>query len=303
MPFGLRNGPPVFQRFMDKVLGRYKWQIALVYVDDIIIFSNNFNSHLNNIETILQCIIKSRVTLSPTKSHVAYQSIEALGHSISNIGNGTAPNNTAAISAMPVPTTVKELQCFLGMCTCYRRFVQNLASIAAPLHALLNKDTSWNWSAACQQAFEDLCNRLVSTPILAHPDYQRPFIVYTDASTIGLGAVLAQLDKEHKEHTTAYLSRSLTAAEKNYTASELECLGIVWAVNKLQPYIDGSPFTLITDHSALQWLFDFKGNNRRSLRWSMELQPYRGLMTIQHQAGQCHKTISLLSDIRNTFSR
>lgn len=144
-------------------------------------------------ETILQCIIKSGVTLSPTKLHVAYQRIEALSHSISNIGIGTAPYNTAAINAMPVPTTIKELQCFLGMCTYYCRFVQNFSSIAAPLHARVNKDTLWNWTTECQKAFEDLQTQLTSTPILAHPDYQRPFIVYTNASTVGLGAVLAHL--------------------------------------------------------------------------------------------------------------
>jgi hypothetical protein len=140
-----------------------------------------------------------------------------------------------------------------------------------------------------------LKEKLTSAPRLAHPDYDRPFLLYTDASNMGLGAVLAQNDKEGKEHPNVYLSRTLSPAESNYTITELECLAIVWSVRKLHAYLDGVKFTLITDHSALQWLFDFRGSNRRLVRWSLELQPYRDWMTINYREGRVHLNADPLS--------
>jgi hypothetical protein len=151
------------------------------------------------------------------------------------------------------------------------------------------------WSAECIGSFSDIKSRLTSAPILAHPDYTKPFILHTDASTVGLGAVLSQLDAEQHKHPIIFLSRSLTDAEKNYAATELECLAIVWAVRKLHPYLDGSDFTLITDHSALQWLFDYNGSNKRLVRWTMDLQPYRPHMTIRYKPGRVHSNADPLS--------
>lgn len=156
-------------------------------------------------------------------------------------------------------------------------------------------NSHYEWNEQCQAAFDELKMKLTITPTLAHPDYEKPFLLYTDASGIELGAVLAQQDNEGNEHPINYLSRTLTPAESNYTITELECLAIVWSVRKVHAYLDGVKFTLITDHSALQWLFDFKGSNRRLVRWSLELQPYRDWMTIKYREGRIHLNADPLS--------
>jgi transposase InsO family protein len=295
MPFGLKSGPGIFQRLMDKVLGRYKWQMALVYIDDIIIYSPDFNTHLKDIETVLSLVAKSGITLSPTKCHLGYQSLNALGHTISNLGIGTTEGTVRAVKEFPKPTTKKEVQRFLGLCVYYRRFVKDFSKLAKPLYHLTKDDTKFNWDEDCEAAFEVMKEKLTTTPTLAHPDYEKPFLLYTDASNLGLGAVLAQNDAEGKEHPIVYLSRTLSPAESNYTITELECLAIVWSVRKLHTYLDGVKFTLITDHSALQWLFDFRGSNRRLVRWSLELQPYRDWMTIKYREGRIHLNADPLS--------
>jgi transposase InsO family protein len=295
MPFGLKSGPGIFQRLMDKILGRYKWQTALVYIDDIIIYSTDFDTHLKDVDTVLGLVGKSGITLSPTKCHLGYQSLNALGHTISNLGIGTAEGTVKAVKEFPRPGSRKEVQRFLGLCVYYRRFVKDFSKIAKPLYHLTKDDTKFKWDEDCEATFEALKVKLTSAPTLAHPDYDKPFLLYTDASNLGLGAVLAQNDSEGKEHPIVYLSRTLSPAESNYTITELECLAIVWSVRKLHAYLDGVKFTLITDHSALQWLFDFRGSNRRLVRWSLELQPYRDWMTIKYRQGRIHLNADPLS--------
>jgi hypothetical protein len=280
---------------MDKVLGRFKWQIALVYIDDIIIYSEDVGTHIHDIDTILSLVAKSGLTLSLKKCHLAYQSLTALGHTVSNLGIGTADGTIKAVKDFPKPTNVKQLQRFLGLCVYYRRFVKNFAKLAAPLYNLLKKEVPYKWDESCETTFESLKATLTTAPILAYPNYEKPFLLYTDACVTGLGAVLSQNDEAGQEHPIVFLSRSLTDAEKNYTITELECLAIVWSVKKLHVYLDGSKFTLITDHSALQWLFSFNGSNKRLIRWSMELQAYKDNMDIKYRAGRVHTNADPLS--------
>lgn len=235
------------------------------------------------------------ITLSMKKCHIAYQKLEALGHTISNLGVGTAEGTIKAVKEFPRPNNVKELQRFLGLCVYYRRFVKDFSIQAGPLYNLLKNDVKYVWDEKCQRTFDTLKEQLTTAPVLAHPDYEKEFLLYTDASIEGLGAILAQNADDGKEHPIAYISRSLSPAEKNYIITELECLAIVWPVKKLHPYLDGVKFTLVTDHSALQWLFDFKGPNRRLVRWSLELQPFRDYMTIQYRGGKKHANVDPLS--------
>ncbi|KAI5448788.1 hypothetical protein NCC49_006590 [Naganishia albida] len=142
MPFGLKTGPSVFQRLTDRILGHYKWQIALVYIDDIIIiYSKTFDKHVQDVDTILKLVRKSGITLSPSKGYVAHHSIKALGHRVSNLGIGTLEETVRAVTEFPRPQSVKSLQLFLGLAVYYRKFVRNFARIAAPLYELLKKDT------------------------------------------------------------------------------------------------------------------------------------------------------------------
>jgi hypothetical protein len=226
---------------------------------------------------------------------VGYQTIHALDHSISNLGIGTTSEKIKGVKEFPTPTNTKALQRFLGLAVYYWKFVKDFAQKAAPLYKLLKKEQAWEWDKAAQQAVQQLQEAFTTSPTLAHPNYNKPFLLYMDASTIGLGAVLAQLDEHNHEHPIIYLSRTLNRAEKNYTSTEKECLAIIWAVKKLHADLDGCTFTIITDHTALQWLLDFNGSNKRLAWWSMELQPYRPHMTIRYRAGRVHENADPLS--------
>ena len=142
---------------------------------------------------------------------------------------------------------------------------------------------------------DEIKERLITAPVLAHPDYEKPFLVQTDAFTTGHGVILAQRDNEKRERPIVYLSRTLSPAEKIYSSTDLECLGIIWALRKLHPYLDGATFEIITDHSALQWILSFSGTNKRLLRWSLDLQPYREHMIIKYKAGRVHQNVDTLS--------
>lgn len=181
------------------------------------------------------------------------------------------------------------------MAVYYRRFIQDFAKIAAPLHALNKKDAPFRWTDECQKAFDMLKSKLTSKPILAHPNYDKPYILHTDAYTSSLGAILSQKDAEEKEHPICYLSRQLTSAESNYSATELECLVAVWAIRKLHAFLDSAKFELVTDHTALQSLFNFKGHNRRLAKWMLDLTPHKARMKITYRPGRVHSNVDPLS--------
>ena len=163
------------------------------------------------------------------------------------------PSLLAAIRDIPPPKTATEVRSFLGLAGYYRRYVKGFAAIATPLHALTRKDAVFHWSEDCQTVFDQLKTRLTTSPITAFPDFSQAFRLYTDASTAGLGAILAQV-RDGKERIICCASRALNKAEKSYPATKLECLAIVWAVAKFRPYLMAMPFEVFTDHYALQWL-------------------------------------------------
>ena len=291
MPFGLRNGPAVFQRTMDKILGKHKWSTALVYIDDLIVANESFEQHLVDCDTILTLVQKAGISLSLPKAHLCHQEIQSLGHKVSNLGLATLEEKIRAVRDWKAPRNAKELQRFLGLATYYRKFVKDFAIIARPLTKLLRKDAPFVWQEAEVEAFESLKRALTEAPVLTQPDFAKPFKLYTDASRVGLGVILAQHQEDGQEKVILYLSRQLKPEEQNYAATELECLAIVWALKKLHAYLDGSKLELITDHSALQWLYDFKGSNNRILKWSLEVQPYRDNMKIVHRKGKLHDNV------------
>ena len=165
----------------------------------------------------------------------------------------------------------------------YRKFIKGFAVIAGPLYQLTKKDIPWQWSAIQQQSFEDLKAALLSADCLRGPDFSLPFIVQTDASNDGLGAVLVQ-EYEDGEHPIAFISRQLNTAEKNYTTSEQECLAVVWAVKEFEPFLIDAPFTIITDHQALQWLPTKRFENKRLMTWAMKLNEFK--YTVKHRTGR-----------------
>ena len=190
---------------------------------------------------------------------------------------------------------MKELRRFLGMASWYRRFIPNYSTIVAPLNLLLRKKQPWIWSDKQSSAFYQIRNCLINTPILSCPNFNIPFELQTDAST--LGAVLTQ-QVDGIEYVISYASRSLADAEKNYITTELECLGIIWAIKKYREYLEGYHFTVVTDHASLKWLHNLKNPTGRSARWSLSLLEYD--FKIIHRKGSSHHVPGALSRMYET---
>lgn len=265
MPFGLCNAPATFQRLMQQCLSRQLSESLLVYLDDIIIYSPDFSSHLQDLESVFERLWRHGLKLRLDKCKLLQQEVKFLGHIVDRQGVKPDPEKISAVQDWPPPTTVKQVRAFLGLAGYYRRFVSNFAKIARPLNQLLtgipaskkSETKGVRWSTDCQEAFDALKTALTQAPILAYADYSLPFIVYTDASCQGLGAVLAQV-QDGRERVIAYASRSLHPSERNdanYSSFKLELLGLKWAVTeKFKDYLTGVKFTVFTDNNPVAHL-------------------------------------------------
>ena len=191
-----------------------------------------------------------RKKLKPTKCHFLRQEVEYLGHVITPQGLKPNPNQVRAVLEFPVPESVTTVRQFLGLMSYYRRFIGQFARIAAPLHALTRKDVKFEWSPECQSAFESLKSSIVQSPVLAYPNFELDFILETDASVKGLGAVLSQRQADGVLHPVAFASRSLSPAERNYSVTDLETPAVVWAMQHFRAYLYGHKVTVVTDHSS-----------------------------------------------------
>ena len=292
MPFGLCNAPATFQRLMDLVLNEYRFQFCLVYLDDIIIYSHNFEDHMKHLECVFQQLNKAGLTLNVVKCSFAKGHLKFLGHLITKDGILPLKEKVQAIERCPIPQNVSETRSFLGLANYYRRFVPMFSNIAAPLNKLLSSDKRFEWTADCESAFQTLKDKLKSAPILRRPDYNLPFAIYTDASNIGIGGVLTQT-VDNKEYVIAYCSRTLNRAEQNYSTTERECLAVVYSIKEFRPYIYGTPFTVTTDHQALMWLAKLDNTSPRLARWILALTEHD--FKILYRPGKTHQNADALS--------
>ena len=227
MPFGLCNAPGTFQRLMERVLAGLHWISCLVYLDDIIIFSQSIDDHLQKLREVFVRLQGAGLKIKPIKCFLLQRSVHYLGHVVSSKGVETDPKKVSCVKEWPTPKDIKELRQFLGLASYYRRFIKSFALKANPLYRLTEKGRRWEWTKECGESFTALKQTLASAPILAFPNFDNDFILDTDASTDGLGAVLSQQFKEG-ERVIAYASRTLTKAERQYCATRREMLALDW---------------------------------------------------------------------------
>uniref|UniRef100_A0A1Y1JVH7 RNA-directed DNA polymerase n=1 Tax=Photinus pyralis TaxID=7054 RepID=A0A1Y1JVH7_PHOPY len=292
MPFGLTNAPATFQRIIDTVLGPELQPNVLVYLDDVIIVSQDFDSHLRILQTVFDKLRAAGFILNKDKCHFCRSELKYLGYVVDAHGLHPDPDKVKAILNITSPTNLQEVRRFLGTCSWYRRFIPEFSTIVSPLTRLLKKDVKFDWTSECEEAFVQLKQLLATAPILHCPDFTKSFILQTDASAYGLGAVLTQTFPDG-ERVICYLSRSLSHAERNYSTTERECLAVIWGVEQLRHYLEGVSFTVVTDHHSLLWLHSLKDPQGRLARWALRLQPYT--FTLVHRKGKDNVVPDLLS--------
>ena len=251
VPFGLCNAPATFSRLMDRVLSGLHWETCLFYLDDIIVFSSTWEEHLARLRQVFEKLRHANFKLGVEKCAFTAKEVTYLGHRVMEEGLVPDPVLLTSIREILPPKTATEVHSLLGLARYYWRYVKNFAAIVGPLHALTRKDAVFHWSTDYQDAFDSLKTLFTTSPITAFPDFSQSFRLYIDASTAGLGAILAQV-REGRERIISCASRSLNQAEKTYPVTKLECLAIVWAVAKFRPYLMAMPFEVCTDHYALQ---------------------------------------------------
>ena len=307
MPFGATNAPATFQRLMHDCLGELNMNWCIVYLDDIIIFSDTKEEHLKRLEAVFQKLCAAGLKLKPSKCFFFKEEIEYLGHVVSGKGISTNPKKIEAVTKWPTPRTVYDVRSFLGFVGYYRRFIKNFSRITKPIREVITglenqskraaKKTYIEWTDAADTAFEHLKAMCVSTPILAYPNYQLPFTLHTDSSTDGLGAVLYQ-KQDGKMRVIAYASRSVSKAEANYPAHKLEFLALKWAVcEKFHEYLYGSkPFEVFTDNNPLTYVLTSAKLDACGQRWVAKLANYN--FSIKYRCGASNTEADALSRIK-----
>lgn len=332
---GYKNSPAYFQRKMDQLLARWRWQSVIAYLDDLIIWSQTAEQHAVDLANVLEAFDKVNLTLSPSKAHVGYFNTETLGHRVGRLGLGTVKEKVEGMLQMRRPQNLKDLETAIGTFGYYRHFIPNFAQLAKPLYEAKKGITSglrvvyrgqdvsgiktdkpvaryedltnkkFAWTGECESSFQNLKEVLCSPTTLMAPQWDRPFVMYCDASYDGYGIALHQIpvgleSKRKNERPIVYLSRSLGKHESNYSPTELEAGCLVWGVTKLSHYLDGASLEIVTDHAALQWILKVKDSpstrhNNRLLRWSILLSQYADKLTVTHRPGVAHGNVDGLS--------
>ena len=288
MPFGLTNAPAAFMDLMNRVFKEFLDKFVIVFIDDILIYSKTRDQHEKHIRTVLQTLKQHQLYAKFSKCEFWLDRVAFLGHVISKDGIMVDPAKVEAVSNWKRPTNASEIRSFLGLAGYYRKFVADFSKLAMPLTTLTRKGKKFEWTEDCEKSFQELKRRLTSAPILTIPDGDEGFVIYSDASKMGLGAVLMQNGK-----VIAYASRQLKDYEKNYPTHDLELAAVVFALKIWRHYLYGVRCQIYTDHQSLKYFFTQKDLNMRQRRWLELVKDYD--CEILYHPGKANKVADALS--------
>ena len=302
MPYRLCNAPATFQCLMQNCLGELNLQYAFIYLDDVIVYSRTPEDHLKQLQAVLDRFALNGLKLKPSKCHFFKESLMYLGHEISTAGMLPDREGIQKIAEMGYPKTVISVRKFIGATGYFRRFIKNYTRIAEPLNNLIGcnnaklKNHPVTLSPEAKDAFNILKQKCMTAPVLAFADLEKPFLLETDASALGLGAVLQQVQVDGKLHPVAYASRALRKGEKNYHSSKLEFLALKWAVTEqFREYLYYRPFTVRTDNNPLTYILTTPNLDACGHRWVASLAQFR--FKIEYLKGTDNKVADVLSRI------
>ena len=293
MPFGLKNAPCTFQNIMKEVLGAHWRRFVIAYLDDVIVYSNTIHEHLYHLALVFESLETYGLSCNLKKCHFGEVELKYLGHIVTKDANQAQPESIQAILEAKPPKTRKELQSFLGVCGWLREYVPNFAVLAAPVTDLLSPAKTFKWNPSAQEAFENIKEEMKKPLKLSRPNPQLPFILQTDASAKGMGAVLLQEDSSKQRFIISYASAKFGPTEARYHCNEQECLAVIWAIKRYRPYLEDSHFILRTDSTALTWLRRMKDDKSKLTRWAIFLDELS--FTVEHCAGKNNQLADALS--------
>jgi hypothetical protein len=284
MPFGLKNAPSSFQRMMNIVLHDLVDKVCVIYIDDILIYSQSKEEHLQHIKLVLERLRKYGLVASAEKCKFCLGKVDYLGFTISQNKVEPQAEKVQCIVSWPVPQNQSQVRSFLGLCNYYRRFVNNYTDIADALICLMNAKT-FEWKEEHQTSFENLKRSLATQPVLSMPDFSQDFHVWPDASKIAVGGILTQIRDGH--HTPIYyISKKLSKTEQNYPTIEREMMAIIHCLRKFRCYIEGQNISIHSDHKPLVWARSIKQPKARLWGWIYELEHFNGTIVYQKGAEQ-----------------
>ncbi|CAA7018064.1 unnamed protein product [Microthlaspi erraticum] len=270
MPFGLTNAPAAFMRLMNDVFREYLDVFVIIFIDDILVYSRSQEEHATHLRLVLEKLREQKLFAKLSKCSFWQREMGFLGHIVSAEGVSVDPAKIEAIRDWPRPSSATEIRSFLGLAGYYRRFVKGFATMAQPMTKLTGKDVPFVWSAECEESFSQLKEMLTTTPVLALPEPGKPYMVYTDASGIGLGCVLMQ-----EGRVIAYASRQWQGSERNRPTHDLELGAVIFALKIWRSYLLGETVQVFTDHKSLQHIFTQPMMNARQTRWVEFLADYQ----------------------------
>ena len=279
MPFGLCNAPATFQRTMEMILNPLLHDCVSVYIDDVIISSKTLEEHETHVREVFKLLKEANLKINRKKLKLFQKEIKVLGFLVDQCGIRIDKERIQTIMDVSPPENVKDVQRILGIFGFCRRFVTNYAKFALPLTNLLRKNCVWKWSGEEQSALELLKEKFIECSFLVYPNFSEEFEVFTDASLNAIGGCVMQKGK-----LVAAVSRKLSDAERNYSVTEKEALGIIWTLKQFRHYLLGSRFTIKTDHKCLASIATLKDPTGRIARWLTVLADYD--MKIQYIAGK-----------------